>query len=196
MSRKSGRERHLTEKGAALKNGQSKQKPARVRESKGKSNGNRKRRVSSSSSGESETAMLVLDKDAHTSRKSKKKSVKRRRKMVEEVIEEHVQDEDEDDVVEAEFKSPSPSVIDLASGESADDAESTDGELSDGQSKKFKLRGRHCTIVPKKLEAKKDKAADIRTIFSDLCIVKFVYSDSKVESLKGRWCEICRSEHV
>ena len=191
MSQRSGREKILTEKAAASYNDKSKQKQARTRESKGKSSG-KKRRVSSSSSGESDMA-IALNKAARTSKKSEKKSVKRLRKMVEEVVDEEVQDEGEDEVVEA--LSPSASVIDIESG-STDDAESADGE-SDGQKKKFKLRGRHHAIVPEKsVDAKKKKAADIRTIFSELCTVKFVYSDGNVESLRGHWCDICRSEYV
>ena len=46
--------------------------------------------------------------------------------------------------------------------------------------------------IPRELPVKKQRATDLLTIFSDTCMVKFCHPDGKVESLKGRWCKVCK----
>lgn len=41
--------------------------------------------------------------------------------------------------------------------------------------------------------SKKKQAGDLLTIFTEKCSVKFCHTDGKVEVLKGRWCNECRS---
>jgi hypothetical protein len=42
------------------------------------------------------------------------------------------------------------------------------------------------------INSKKDMAKDIRLIFSDKVIVKFVKKDGVTEQVAGRWCNLCK----
>lgn len=50
------------------------------------------------------------------------------------------------------------------------------------------LDEQHCAPLPEKLEMKKDKAADIYTIFSERKMVQFSSVNGKSQTLKGCWC--------
>lgn len=45
--------------------------------------------------------------------------------------------------------------------------------------------------VPQELNVKKDSTKDLLTIFSDLVTVKFKRNEDE-ETVKGRWCLICK----
>lgn len=55
------------------------------------------------------------------------------------------------------------------------------------------ITDQHRAVVPDVLPTKKNKASDVLTIFSDRCTVKFCQRDGLVDTLKGRWCNVCRS---
>lgn len=47
--------------------------------------------------------------------------------------------------------------------------------------------------LPQTLKTKKRQADDLLTIFSDRCTVKFSHSTGKMNTLRGRWCNVCKS---
>ncbi|KAF9232797.1 hypothetical protein BU15DRAFT_31894, partial [Melanogaster broomeanus] len=63
-----------------------------------------------------------------------------------------------------------------------------DEENSDG------LEENHRADIPAMVIPKRQHAEDLLTIFSEKCTVKFCHTDGRVETLKGRWCNECRSD--
>ncbi|KAG6372033.1 hypothetical protein JVT61DRAFT_8735 [Boletus reticuloceps] len=52
------------------------------------------------------------------------------------------------------------------------------------------------TPITNERPLKKQHAADILTIFSDHCTVKFCHENRKVKELKGRWCNMYKCTHM
>jgi hypothetical protein len=52
--------------------------------------------------------------------------------------------------------------------------------------------GHHRANTPDKLAVKADLSRDILTIFSDRLSVKFKSNQHEIETLKGRWCQVCK----
>jgi hypothetical protein len=53
------------------------------------------------------------------------------------------------------------------------------------------LADRHNAEIPSALVVKNESVKDLLTIFSDLVVVKFTKGD-RDETVKGRWCLVCR----
>jgi hypothetical protein len=47
-------------------------------------------------------------------------------------------------------------------------------------------------VVPGIIATKKDLTADLLTIMSDRCIVKFRHKNGDMETKTGRWCKVCK----
>ena len=54
------------------------------------------------------------------------------------------------------------------------------------------LQDNHRINVPSEVLTQKDKARDLRLIFTDKITVKFVLKDNSVETPTRRWCNICK----
>jgi hypothetical protein len=46
--------------------------------------------------------------------------------------------------------------------------------------------------IPQQLNVKKDSTKDLLTIFSDLVTVKFKRNSADMETVRGRWCLLCK----
>jgi len=198
MTRKSGRERRPSEKGAVFK--QTQQKVAHARESKAKSSkaksthsgsNGKKRKLSSASEGSVEDSEPHRNKENnHTSRQKSQKKCLRSEKDAFEIV-------DGSDEAEVSLQSRPGS-------EGGSDNGSTD-EL--GEVRLIKMNSisfydseqeagptdHHHVALPSQLNTKKQQADDMLTIFSDRCTVKFTYDDGTSETLIGRWCSVCES---
>jgi hypothetical protein len=55
------------------------------------------------------------------------------------------------------------------------------------------MEEQHRATVPAMAVSRKKQAEDILTVMSERCTVKFCHPEGKVDTLKGRWCNECRS---
>ncbi|KIJ89855.1 hypothetical protein K443DRAFT_36633, partial [Laccaria amethystina LaAM-08-1] len=55
------------------------------------------------------------------------------------------------------------------------------------------LQDHHHIAIPSEVYSNKEKARDIRLIYTDKIKVKFV-KDDQVETPSGRWCNICKND--
>ena len=54
------------------------------------------------------------------------------------------------------------------------------------------LQDHHQIYIPSEVHTQKDKARDLRLIFTDKITVKFIMNDNSVDTPTGRWCNICK----
>jgi len=54
------------------------------------------------------------------------------------------------------------------------------------------LKTHHRIPIDVEVSTQKEKAKDVRLIFTDLVSVKFTEKDGTTSLLKGRWCMSCR----
>ncbi|KIK05364.1 hypothetical protein K443DRAFT_3861 [Laccaria amethystina LaAM-08-1] len=92
----------------------------------------------------------------------------------------------DDEVVEAGDKDDKePEVV---GGEPESGHESLTDPEGDG------LHDPHRILIPSMVQSKKDLARDVQLIFTDPIKVKVVLKDNRVETLSGRWCNICKND--